>query len=107
MLLRRPVPDSLRLEFVERCVDGAMLGPRSPILAMRRYFIGETGWMQQRQTLRPIMAVAVFLKAYNAWVQGDEVQTMRYLVDREPFPIPVLRDLLAEEQSAARREVAG
>jgi hypothetical protein len=88
-----------------------MLAQRSPILALRRYFIGETGWIMQNLQGRSLIGTAVIVKAYNAWALQEDLLTMRYSVDREPFPIPATRSDITKasrerERAAELREAA-
>ncbi len=56
--------------FWERLISGIGLEPSSPILALRRYFERQNHNTGQGS---PIMAHALFIKAWNAWREGRQI----------------------------------
>ena len=65
--------------------SGAGLEEGSPILALRRRLESTDGWMKDR----PAVTAAWFIKAWNAWRAGREMQVLRWKVggaNPEPFP---------------------
>lgn len=66
-------PDAM-YEFFERLTDGAMLSQNSPILALRRWFIRETGFARLPGNVRRPSAIAVTIKAMNDYALGRSRQ---------------------------------
>jgi hypothetical protein len=83
------VTPTIRAEFVERLVDGVLLGPRSPILAMRRWLVSDTGYVQFNHTDRRIVTVANTVKALNEYALGTERSLTIFRFGREVFPAPI------------------
>ncbi len=103
-------PDSMH-EFFERLADGAMLSSTSPILALRRWMIGDTGFSKVPHTYRRPVGVAVTLKAINDYLLGRERSIVIYRVGVEAMPLVVTRAELeasrvAEESALAASEAA-
>jgi hypothetical protein len=81
-------PDALA-EFFERLSDGAMLAPYSPILALRRFFVNETGYARIDGTLKRPVTLAVTIKAINDYALGNERTNAVWRPGVEPMPLPV------------------
>jgi len=73
-------PASMRAEFIERCIDGAYLRPTSPILALRRYFIADTGWVRvpNSSASRSRAGMSVVVKAFNEYLLGADRHIMAF-----------------------------
>jgi hypothetical protein len=84
------VDDGLALHFLERLRDGASLPTGSPVLALRRFLIQETGLRTAPRDERAAIGIATTLKAFNAWVAGDvrQVMSFRYGMERMPVVLP-------------------
>lgn len=81
LLSESDTPAGLRGEFIERVIDGAYLRPTSPILALRRYMIAETGWVRTTnsvQSMRNRVGMAVVIKAFNDYLVGQDRQVMMF-----------------------------
>jgi hypothetical protein len=109
MLSKSDVPAGLRQEFIERIIDGAYLRPTSPILALRRYMIADTGWsrLTTAQNMRNRAGIAVVIKAFNEYLLGADRQLMAFK-ETEQFPRILNWKMLDEEARAAlfEKEVA-
>jgi hypothetical protein len=76
-------------EFNERLIDGVLLGPRSPILAFRRWLVAETGYVNLPHSVRRPTTVGVFLKAINDYAIGHERSLAIFRFGRELMPLPI------------------
>ena len=79
------VDDEDAVAFFDLLASGAGLEEGSPILALRRRLESTDGWMKDR----PAVTAAWFIKAWNAWRAGREMQVLRWKVggaNPEPFP---------------------
>lgn len=77
-------------EFNARLQDGVMLPARSPILAIRRWLVSDTGYVQLPHTVRRPTTVSVYLKAINDYALGIErsLSIFRFGTERIPVPLP-------------------
>lgn len=89
------------LEFYERLSDGAMLASHSPILALRRWMIGDTGFGRIVPSHRRPTAVACQIKAMNDYLVGRERSVTSFKIGIEPMPA-LLSKKEVEEISLAR-----
>jgi hypothetical protein len=109
MLAQSDTPAGLRQEFIERIIDGAYLRPTSPILALRRYMIADTGWsrLTTAQNMRNRAGIAVVIKAFNEYLLGADRQLMAFK-ETEQFPRILSWKSLDEEtrQAMYEKEVA-
>lgn len=80
--------ESLLQEFMDRLKDGVMLRPDSPILSLRRYLTGENGYWRIAQSYRPTAGIQGTLKAWNAYVNGESLNVIRYAVNAERIVRP-------------------
>lgn len=78
--------DSVRAEFWQRFTDGAMLAPGSPILALRRWIMSETGLGGVTTHDRPAHVIANTIKAVNDYTLGLERQIVTWRQGREAMP---------------------
>lgn len=117
LLAESDTPAGLRAEFVERIIDGAYLRPTSPILALRRYMIADTGWVRygsNAQSMRNRAGMSVVIKAFNEYLLGVDRQLMVFKENEaQPrilswFSIDenMRKELLEREQALAEREQA-
>jgi hypothetical protein len=83
-------PRAQRLgEFVDRLVDAAGQGSRSPILAVRDGLMTKTIDAHFRSAgNRGVAQAAAVIKAWNAWVSNRKGNSLRWEAG-EPFPLPV------------------
>lgn len=76
--------------FWERVIDGEGLEKGSPILALRRFFERES--RSQRDNVRPDIAAAITIKAWNAYREGRPVELLGFKTggaNPERYPEPV------------------
>jgi len=80
-------------EFNARLCDGVMLPARSPILALRRWLVSDTGYVHVPGAIRRPVTVAVYLKAINDYALRLErsLSIFRYGTEIIPHPLPVGR----------------
>lgn len=109
MLSQSDTPSGLRAEYVERLIDGAYLRPTSPVLALRRYMIADTGWsrLTTSQHMRNRAGIAVVIKAFNEYLLGADRQIMAFK-ETEQFPRILSWQTLDEQtrQAMYDKEVA-
>lgn len=74
--------------FNARLRDGAFLEPGSPILAFRRFVMSDTGLARLAKDTKSYVALAVFIKTFNAYVTGQERLLAIFKLGLETFPIP-------------------
>lgn len=77
--------------FFDRLMRGANLDEGSPILALRNFLYRWATGKDQRSALPAELAVAVSIKAWNAWRAGREVRVLSYRpggANPESFPRP-------------------
>lgn len=96
LLSRSDVPDTLRLEFLERAADGVALTPGSPILALRRFMI-QDGAQRLPHALRARTMLCMIVKAFNEYATHTPRQIMSFKVETEAQP----RILTGEQITAA------
>lgn len=90
-------------EFFERLSDGAMLASRSPILALRRWMIGDTGYARVLIPYRRMVTVAAVLKAMNDYAVGRERGVVTFRPGIEPMPTLLSRKEADEILDAKER----
>ena len=78
-------------EFFARLSDGVMLAPSSPVLALRRWFMSDTGYARVVGQYRRPVAVAVTLKALNDYALGRDRLVVAFRYGTEPYPAPLPR----------------
>jgi hypothetical protein len=96
------VTDEIRQDFVERLISGTMLPPRSPVLAMRRWLISDTGYIYAPRMIRRQVTAANYVKALNDYATGAERDRAHFRWKKEPLPVP----LVASGADSRRRERA-
>lgn len=91
------VNPALALDFLERLRDGAMLPAGSPVLALRRYLIQDTGLGTAPNSTRGAVGMATTIKAFNGWLEGSSRQVMvfRHGIER----MPIVQAPLASSES--------
>jgi len=92
-------------EFMERLSDGVMLPSNSPILALRRWFIQETGYAKVNSTHRFSTALAVTIKAMNDYSLGVERQLSIWRHGSERMPLLLPPGVREEQLIQAEREL--
>lgn len=92
LMKESPVDDGLCLEFTERLRDGTNLGPGSPILALRRFLMQDTGLPSSKHNERAAIGMATTIKSLNGWLEGGTRNLMSYRVGMERMPaiVPVV-----------------
>jgi hypothetical protein len=101
------VPKPTVSNYCERLKDGAMLKPGSPILAMRRYIMSDTGLVKVQGGHRATVGVGMFIKTFNRHHVGDDsvrLATFKPTIERMPFVVPVGGDLSQERGLTATIE---
>lgn len=78
--------------FWDRVVDGAGLEPGNPIYALRELLQREARQAKTRERLRADIAVALMIKAWNAYRSGDTIKLLHFKVGGahpDNFPEPI------------------
>jgi len=109
MMWQTDITPTTRAEFSARLADGVLLGPRSPILSLRRWLIGENGYMLVQQTQRRIVTMANTITAMNDYALGRERQLTIFRLGHSILPAPieqgaVMAELMRQEKDAELRE---
>lgn len=78
-------------EFFARLADGTMLAPSSPILALRRWYMSDTGYARVIGQHRRSVAIACTLKALNDYALRRERLVVQFKWGVEPYPAPLPR----------------
>lgn len=105
------IGESSQAEFWHRLSDGVMLPPYSPILALRRWAVADTGYARVASRDRRHTVIAVTIKAANDYAQGKERSLVSWKIGIEPMPVPLPpgTDLtppeLSEEREAELAEI--
>lgn len=86
LLMESDVPKEIAAEFLTKLRTGEMLKAGSPILAMRRWLMSETGWVSNSHSIRNTIGIAVFIKTVNAWLGKDERKISVFRVGTEIMP---------------------
>lgn len=76
-------------EFFARMTDGANLDVDSPILALRRWFMHDTGYVNVRPMIRRPVAAANTIKSLNDFSLGKPRTLLAFKYGVEPFPSPL------------------
>jgi hypothetical protein len=79
------------VEFFARLTDGVNLQADSPILALRRWFMHDTGYINVSNEARRPVACANTLKALNDYALGKPRSIVVFKLGNEPFPGPLAR----------------
>jgi hypothetical protein len=101
------VPKPTVSNYCERLKDGAMLKPGSPILAMRRYIMSDTGLIKVQSGHRPTVGVGMFIKTFNRFHLGEDtvrLATFKPTIERMPYVVPIGGDLAQERGLTATIE---
>jgi hypothetical protein len=94
-------------EFYARLGDGAMLEPSSPVMALRRWFMSDTGYARSPGQFRREITVSYILKMLNAYALRKPVFSIRFNRGSEPYPVPLPRGSMeAHERELAEVEEA-
>jgi len=90
LMKESPVDDGLCLEFLERLRDGTNLSPGSPILALRRFLMQDTGLPSSKHSERATVGMATIIKAFNGWLEGGTRSLMSFRpgIERLPAIVP-------------------
>jgi len=88
-LMPTEMPEDTMSEFYERLGDGAMLSPSSPILALRRWYLSDTGYAKIVGQLRREVAVAATIKSANDYALGKPRSMVIFRHRVEPYPMPL------------------
>lgn len=101
-------PDALS-EFNARLIDGVMLPARSPVLALRRWLVSDTGYVKLTSTTRRPSAVSCYIKAINDYALGVERALSIFRFGQELIPAPLPKGgrnkfLKAKEKELTDRE---
>lgn len=92
-------------EFYARLGDGVSLAADSPILALRRWFMSDTGYARISNEARRAVAVANILKALNDYALGRPRSVVAFKLGTEEFPGPLpVGGILAHEEFLADQE---
>lgn len=97
-------------EFNARLCDGVMLPSRSPVLALRRWLVSDSGYVNLSHGSRRPVTVAVFLKAVNDYALGIDrsLSIFRFGTEMMPAPLPpgsIKQRQLDREQALEADEV--
>lgn len=77
-------------EFNARLCDGVMLAKNSPILALRRWLVSDTGYVNLSSGARRPVAISIVLKAINDYALGVDrsLSIFRFGTELIPAPLP-------------------
>lgn len=90
-LRRNELGNTTVAEFYARLTDGVDLKADSPILALRRWFMHDTGYARVTNEARRPVACANTLKALNDYALGKPRSVVAFKLGVEPFPGPMPR----------------
>lgn len=93
-------------EFYERLSDGAMLQSHSPILALRRWMIGDTGFSRVPHSYRRPYAIAAILKGINDYRLGRERNLIIFRIGTEPMPVLLTKKQVDDHYAAVEKGLA-
>lgn len=105
MLNPNDIGDSARVEFIERLCDGVMLPAGSPILALRRWLVSDTGFMRVPGTSRRQVTIAAMIKAMNDYALGVERQLSIFRWGVETLPLPIAPGTVEEYHLAREQQL--
>lgn len=92
-------------EFYARLGDGVSLAADSPILALRRWFISETGYARVSNEARRPVACANVIKCANDYALRRPRSLVAFKLGSEPFPEPLpLGSMQRHERELEERE---
>jgi hypothetical protein len=104
-LRKTDLGDTSVAEFYARLNDGVSLAADSPILALRRWFMSDTGYARISNEARRAVACANTIKALNDYALGKPRSVVRFGLGVEPFPGPLAPGaFLAREEELADQE---
>lgn len=95
-----------RAEFFERLNDGVLLGPMSPILALRRWYTSDTGYVRVPGQYRRQTSIAVTIKAINDYALDRDRSVIVWRHGSEPMPAPLPPGAIEEASIAHENELA-
>lgn len=81
-------PDTIA-EFNARLMDGVMLPSRSPILALRRWLVSDTGYVNVSGSIRRPVTMSILVKAMNDYALGIERSISIFRYGKEIIPAPL------------------
>lgn len=90
LLMESDVHRDIAAEFLTKLRTGEMLTAGSPILAMRRWMMSDTGWAAASQNDRSTQGVAVFIKTLNAWLAKEHRMVSVFKAGIEFMPVITL-----------------
>jgi hypothetical protein len=90
-LRRNEIGSTTFAEFYARLMDGVDLKADSPILALRRWFMHDTGYPRVSNEARRPVACANTIKALNDYALGKPRSVIAFKLGVEPFPAPLPR----------------
>jgi hypothetical protein len=92
-------------EFYTRLGDGVALQADSPILALRRWFMHDTGYANVSNEARRPVACANTIKCLNDYALGKPRSIVAFKIGNEPFPGPLAKGAhLKYEKELERQE---
>jgi hypothetical protein len=89
---------TLRAEFEDKLASGAMLPETSPILALRKWISGETGYARIGRSNSSLVAIGAMLRTWNDWLQGRERTTVLFRFGIDLMPIPQQRFIPPDDE---------
>jgi hypothetical protein len=99
------ITPTIRSEFYQRLADGVLLGPRSPILSLRRWLIGDSGYILVPSSQRRILTIANTIKAMNDYALGNERALTVFRLGSEPLPKPIAPGAVIEQMMMHEAEL--
>jgi hypothetical protein len=98
--------DATIAEFHARLTDGVNLAADSPILALRRWYMSDTGYARVRPAVKRSVSVAVTLKAINDYALGRPRSHVHFRYGVEAFPAPLPKGSRKRDEQELERDEA-
>lgn len=92
LLAESPVHPDIAREYLDKLAHGDQLAPSSPILALRRWAMSDTGLARQQTGQRAHLGIAVFVKTLNAWLARERRSLVGFRFGGEAMPVITLPD---------------
>lgn len=99
------VGPSALAEFNARLCDGVMLQKNSPILALRRWLVSDTGYMNLSSGNRRPVAISVVIKAVNDYAMGVDRSLTIFRFGTELIPRPLAPGAIAAASQESERQL--
>jgi hypothetical protein len=106
MTQQTDITPTIRTEFAARLTDGVLLGARSPILSLRRWLIGDSGYLIVPFTQRKIITIANVITALNDYALGRDRQLTVFRLGQSPLPKPIEPGAVMAAQMRHEAELA-